>query len=414
MMTNERQRVAIIGGGPAGLMAAEVLSQGNVQVDVYDAMPSLGRKFLRAGIGGLNITHSENYASFCSRYGERRPQLQAMLDGFPPQAIREWCQALGVETYVGSSGRVFPTQMKAAPLLRAWLHRLRDAGVRLHTRHRWQGWNADGALRLLNPDGEMTCTPQATILALGGASWPRLGSDGAWVPWLSDRGVDIAPLQSANCGFDVAWSAYLRERFAGSPLKAVALTFTDAQGCCERRVGEMVISEHGVEGSLIYAFAQRLREQINARRNATFTVDLAPTRDAERVLAEVSHPRGSRSLASHLQSRLGIAGAKLALLHEVLGKEQLADAATLAATIKALPITVEAPRPLAEAISTAGGVSFSSLDPNLMLSALPGVFVAGEMVDWEAPTGGYLLSACLATGRYAGQGARDWLARQSA
>ena len=409
---NERQRVAIIGGGPAGLMAAEVLSEENVQVDVYDAMPSLGRKFLRAGIGGLNITHSENYASFCSRYGERRPQLQAMLDGFPPQAIREWCQALGVETYVGSSGRVFPTQMKAAPLLRAWLHRLRDAGVRLHMRHRWLGWNADGALRLLNPDGEIARTPQATILALGGASWPQLGSDGAWLPWLSERGVDIAPLQSANCGFDVAWSAYLRERFAGSPLKAVALTFTDAQCRSERRVGELVISAHGVEGSLIYAFSQRLREQINARRSATFTVDLAPTRDAERVLAEVRHPRGSRSLASHLQSRLGIAGAKLALLHEVLGKEQLADAATLAATIKALPITVNAPRPLAEAISTAGGVSFASLDAHLMLNALPGVFVAGEMVDWEAPTGGYLLSACLATGRHAGQGARDWLARQ--
>ena len=404
----------MIGGGPAGLMAAEVLSQGNVQVDVYDAMPSLGRKFLRAGIGGLNITHGEDYASFCARYAEHRPQLQAMLDAFPPQAIRRWCQELGVETYVGSSGRVFPTQMKAAPLLRAWLHRLRDAGVRLHPRHRWLGWNADGDLRLLNADGEIARTPQATILALGGASWPQLGSDGAWVPWLRDRGIDIAPLQSANCGFNVAWSAYLRERFAGSPLKSVALTFTDAQGCSERRMGEMVISEHGVEGSLIYAFSRRLREQINSRRSATFTLDLAPTRDAGQVLAEVRHPRGSRSLASHLQSRLGIAGVKLALLHEVLGKERLADAATLAATIKALPITVNAPRPLAEAISTAGGVSFSSLDQNLMLSALPGIFVAGEMVDWEAPTGGYLLSACLATGRCAGQGARDWLARQTA
>ena len=413
MNADERQRVAIVGGGPAGLMAAEVLSQGNVQVDVYDAMPSLGRKFLRAGIGGLNITHGEDYALFCSRYAEHRPQLQAMLDQLPPSAIRKWCQGLGVDTYVGSSGRVFPTQMKAAPLLRAWLHRLRAAGVRLHPRHRWLGWNTDGALRLATPDGEIAIKPQATILALGGASWPQLGSDGAWVPWLRERGVDIAPLQSANCGFDVAWSAYLRERFAGSPLKTVALSFTDAQGRSERRVGEMVISEHGVEGSLIYAFSRRLREQINAQRSATFTLDLAPARDAERVLAEVRHPRGSRSLASHLQSRLGLAGVKLALLHEVLGKEQFADAATLAATIKALPITVNAPRPLAEAISTAGGVRFAGLDQHLMLSALPGVFVAGEMVDWEAPTGGYLLSACLATGLCAGQGASRWLAERS-
>ena len=413
MSADERQRVAVIGGGPAGLMAAEALSQAEVQVDVYDAMPSLGRKFLRAGVGGLNLTHSEDYALFCSRYAEHRPPLQAMLDRLPPNAIRQWCQELGVDTYVGSSGRVFPTQMKAAPLLRAWLHRLRAAGVRLHPRHRWLGWNDDGALRLATPDGEIAIKPPATILALGGASWPQLGSDGAWVPWLRERGVDIAPLQSANCGFDVAWSAYLRERFAGTPLKAVALTFTDAQGRSERRVGEMVISEHGVEGSLIYAFARRLREQINAGRSATFTVDLAPTRDAAQVLAEVRHPRGSRSLASHLQSRLGIAGVKLALLHEVLGKERLANAAALAATIKALPITVEAPRPLAEAISTAGGVRFAGLDRNLMLNALPGVFVAGEMVDWEAPTGGYLLSACLATGLCAGQGASRWLAEHS-
>lgn len=401
--------VAVIGGGPAGLMAAEVLVQAGMQVDVYDAMPSLGRKFLRAGIGGLNITHSEAYEAFCARYGERRPQLQTLLDGLPPDALRSWVHELGIETFVGSSGRVFPTQMKAAPLLRAWLHRLRGAGVRLHVRHRWLGWNADGTLRLASPSGEISITPQATVLALGGASWPQLGSDGAWLPWLSQRGVGVAPLQPANCGFEVAWSAHLREKFAGASLKSVALTLTDAQGRTEQRQGEMVISAHGVEGSLIYAFSQRLREHINAHGSATFTLDLAPGRDAARVLAEVSHPRGSRSLSSHLQSRVGIAGVKAALLHEVLRKEQFADPATLAATIKALPVTVSAPRPVAEAISTAGGVRFDSLDQNLMLTAVPGVFVAGEMLDWEAPTGGYLLTACFASGRAAGAGLVKWL-----
>jgi len=405
-------QVAIIGGGPAGLMAAEALSLAGVQVDVYDAMPSVGRKLLLAGIGGLNITHGEAYDAFCARYGERRPQLQAVLDRLPPSALRAWVHGLGIDTFVGSSGRVFPTKMKAAPLLRAWLHRLRSAGVRLHVRHRWLGWDADGALRLASPGGEISLKPQATVLALGGASWPQLGSDGAWLPWLKARGVEIAPLQSANCGFEVAWSAHLRDKFAGAQLKSVALTFTDAQGRTEQRQGEMVVSAHGVEGSLVYAFSQQLREQLNAHGSATFTLDLAPGRDAARVVAEVSHPRGSRSLSSHLQSRVGLIGVKVALLHEVLGKAQFADAATLAATIKALPITVRTPRPLAEAISTAGGVRFNSLDQNLMLTALPGVFVAGEMLDWEAPTGGYLLTACFATGLCAGQGARDWLNRR--
>jgi len=406
-------QVAIIGGGPAGLMAAEALSLAGVQVDVYDAMPSVGRKLLLAGIGGLNITHSEDYDTFCARYGDRQPQLQAVLDRLPPSALRSWVHGLGIDTFVGSSGRVFPTQMKAAPLLRAWLHRLRSAGVRLHVRHRWLGWDADGALRLASPGGEISLKPQATVLALGGASWPQLGSDGAWLPWLKARGVEIAPLQSANCGFEVAWSAHLRDKFAGAQLKSVALAFTDMQGRTERRQGEMVVSAHGVEGSLVYAFSQRLREQLNAHGSATFTLDLAPGRDAARVLAEVSHPRGSRSLSSHLQSRVGLTGVKVALLHEVLSKAQFADAATLAATIKALPITVRATRPLAEAISTAGGVRFNSLDQNLMLTALPGVFVAGEMVDWEAPTGGYLLTACFATGRQAGLGAWQWLKSHS-
>lgn len=401
--------VAIIGGGPAGLMAAEVLNLAGVQVDVYDAMPSFGRKFLLAGIGGLNITHSEDYDAFCARYGNRRQQLQAALDRFPPDALRAWAHDLGIETFVGSSGRVFPTEMKAAPLLRAWLRRLRGAGVRLHARHRWLGWDAAGALRLSHADREISVRPQATVLALGGASWPQLGSDGSWVPWLRERGVEIAPLQSVNCGFDVPWSAHLRDKFAGEPLKSVALTFTDVMGRTEQRRGEMAISAHGVEGSLIYAFSQRLRECIDAQGSATFTLDLAPGRDAQRVLREVSHPRGSRSISSHLQSRVGITGVKTALLHEVLTKEQFADPAILAQTIKALPITVRATRPIAEAISSAGGVRFESLDQNLMLSAMPGVFVAGEMIDWEAPTGGYLLSACFATGRCAGLGARDWL-----
>lgn len=403
--------VAIIGGGPAGLMAAEALSEAGILVDVYDAMPSLGRKFLLAGIGGLNITHSEDYATFCARYGDRQPELQAMLDRFPPDALRAWVHGLGIETFVGSSGRVFPTQMKAAPLLRAWLHRLRSAGVRLHARHRWLGWDSEGALRLLHPNGEIALKPQATVLALGGASWPQLGSDGAWVPWLQARRAEISPLQSANCGFEVAWSAYLRDKFAGAPLKSVVLTFTDLQGWTERRQGEMLISARGVEGSLIYAFSRRLREYLNVHGSASFTLDLAPGLDAGRVRAELSRPRGSRSFSKHLQSRIGLTGVKVALLHEVLSKEQFADAATLAAAIKALPITVRATFPIAEAISTAGGVSFNSLDQNLMLATLPGVFVAGEMIDWEAPTGGYLLTACFATGLCAGLGARDWLNR---
>jgi uncharacterized flavoprotein (TIGR03862 family) len=402
--------IAIIGGGPAGLMAAETLSLAGMQVDVYDAMPSPGRKFLLAGIGGLNITHSEAYDAFCARYGDRLPQLQPLIDRMPPSALRAWVHGLGIDTFVGSSGRVFPAEMKAAPLLRAWLHRLRGAGVRIHVRHRWLGWDDDGALRFAAPGGEVLVKPRATVLALGGGSWPRLGSDGAWLPWLAACGVDVAPLQPANCGFESAWSAHLREKFAGVPLKSVALTFTDVQGRTERRQGEMVISADGVEGSLIYAFSQRLRECINTHGSATFTLDLAPGRDAARVLADVSHPRGSRSMSSHLQSRLGIAGIKTALLHEVLNKEQFADAATLAATIKALPITVHAPRPLAEAISCAGGVRFDSIDQNLMLTALPGVFVAGEMLDWEAPTGGYLLNACFATGLCAGLGVQARLA----
>jgi uncharacterized flavoprotein (TIGR03862 family) len=399
-------------------MAAETLCSAGVEVCLYDAMPSLGRKFLLAGIGGLNITHSEDFSVFCQRYGNRQAALQTMLDRWPPSALREWVHGLGVETFVGTSGRVFPTQMKAAPLLRAWLHRLRAAGVRVHVRHRWLGWDEAGALKFATPSADISIRPRATVLALGGGSWPQLGSDAAWVPWLEAKGVKIAPLQSANCGFEVTWSAHLREKFAGVPVKSVAMSFTDAQGFSERRQGEMMISAHGVEGSLIYAFSRRLREEINVRGHATFTLDLAPGYEAERVLAEVSHPRGSRSLSSHLQSRLGIKGVKMALIHEVLRKEEAADPAKLAATIKALPITLHATRPLAEAISTAGGVRFECLDEKLMLRDLPGTFACGEMLDWEAPTGGYLLTACLASGRQAGAGVLEriqgaWLGRIS-
>jgi uncharacterized flavoprotein (TIGR03862 family) len=406
--------VAIMGGGPAGLMAAEVLTQGGVQVELFDAMPSVGRKFLLAGVGGMNITHSEPFDAFLSRYGARAAAIRPLLEIFPPAALREWIHGLGVETFVGSSGRVFPADMKAAPLLRAWLHRLREAGVRFHVRHRWLGWHESGALRFAMPEGERLVQADAVVLALGGGSWARLGSDGAWVPWLAQRGVDIAPLSPSNCGFDVAggWSDHLRSRFAGQPLKTVALRFTDVAGNTHQRKGELMLSDTGIEGSLVYALSPPLRDTIAAQGAVTVQLDLAPDKTLERVLAEVAHPRGARSLSSHLQSRAGIRGVKMALLREVLSTEQLNDPVRLADAIKSLPLTLVAPRPLDEAISSAGGVRFEALDDTLMLRSVPGVFCAGEMLDWEAPTGGYLLTACFASGHVAGQGALNYLAGQ--
>lgn len=410
MNSNSPSQIAVIGGGPAGLMAAEVISQAGYSVDVYDAMPSLGRKFLLAGIGGLNITHSEEYAKFCARYADKQHDLQAILDQFTPDHLRAWVHSLGVETFVGTSGRVFPKEMKAAPLLRAWLHRLRASGVRLHVRSRWTGWNVEGALTLSTPQGEITLSPDATVLALGGASWPKLGSDGSWVPWLANKGVKIAALQSANCGFEVNWSDYFRENFSGSPLKSVALTLVDQAGTRLKRTGEMVIGQHGVEGSLIYAFSREIRQVLNLKGSAIFTLDLLPDRSLERVRVEVAgKARTSQSWSVYLKNKLGIKGIKMALLREVLTPEQLADEVTLTATLKALPITVHATRPIEEAISTAGGVCFEGLNKDLMLGNLPGIFVAGEMLDWEAPTGGYLLTACFATGMAAGQGVVSWL-----
>ncbi|MFA5082708.1 MAG: TIGR03862 family flavoprotein [Hydrogenophilaceae bacterium] len=401
-------RVAVIGGGPAGLMAAEVLSQNGIAVDLYDAMPSVGRKFLMAGKGGLNLTHSEPPAAFLARYGERQAEIAPLIADFGPDDLRAWARGLGVETFVGSSGRVFPTGMKAAPLLRAWLHRLRTARVRIHVRHRWLGWHAAGALRFATPAGETTITADATVLALGGGSWAKLGSDGAWLPVLQARGVAVAPLKPANCGFECGWSGHFRTRHAGEPLKSVALSFAG-----ETRRGEFVVTETGVEGSLVYAFSARLRDAIGRDGSAVFELDLLPDWSAERVAAEVARPRGSRSLSSHLQSRLGLKGVKAGLLRECLDKAAFADPARLAAAIKALPIRLLAARPIDEAISTAGGVAFEALDEHLMLRGMPGVFCAGEMLDWEAPTGGYLLTACFASGRSAGLAVLSWLQGQA-
>jgi hypothetical protein len=401
--------VAVIGGGPAGLMAAQELVAAGRRVEVYDTMPSVGRKFLLAGKGGLNLTHSEPFDAFVARYGARAPVLGPLLREFGPAALREWAAGLGVATFVGTSGRVFPQDMKAAPLLRAWLHRLRGQGVRLHMRHRWTGWDEDGALTFEAPQGPLAVRPAATVLALGGASWSRLGSDGAWWPRLQARGADLAPLRPANCGFDVGWSEHFRQRHAGEPLKSVAIEF---EGW--RQPGEFVVTATGIEGGLVYNAAAALRNRIEQAGEATFQLDLLPGRSLEWVQREVAHPRGPRSLATHLKTRLHLAGVKAGLLWELVPKEAQADPARLAAAIKALPIRVRAPRPIDEAISTAGGVRFEALDGGLMLHALPGVFCAGEMLDWEAPTGGYLLTACFATGRAAGQGAARWLADAAA
>lgn len=396
----------VIGAGPAGLMAAERLAAAGHRVEVFDAMPSAGRKFLLAGKGGLNLTHSEPYERFVARYGPAAGWMAPRLQAFGAEALRAWAAGLGVSTFVGSSGRVFPAEMKAAPLLRAWLHRLRVAGVVFQMRHRWTGWTDDGALAFDGPAGPVTRRADATILALGGASWPRLGSDGAWWPWLAARGVELAPLAPANCGFDVAWSEFLRTRHAGEPLKSVAITFGG-----ERRPGEFVLTETGLEGSLVYAFSAALRDAIARDGRAVFELDLLPARPLDWVRRELAHPRGSRSLASHLKSRLNLGGVKTALLWELVPKADQHDVDKLAAAIKALPVPVTAPRPIAEAISSAGGVRLAAVDDGLMLQALPGVFVAGEMLDWEAPTGGYLLTGCVSTGLAAGDGAARWLSR---
>ena len=410
-MHDRTPRVAIVGGGPAGLMAAEAARAAGAEVDLYDRMGSVGRKFLIAGKGGLNLTHSEPRAAFVARYGARRDEVARWLDAFDADALRAWARGLGVETFVGTSGRVFPRDLKAAPLLRAWLRRLRASGVRFHMRHRWLGWTESGALRFAHDDAALELVADAVVLALGGASWPVLGSDGAWVDTLAGRGVGIAPLAPSNCGFDVAWSEHFATRHAGDPVKPVVLEWTGADGAKQRRQGELVVSSYGIEGSLVYAASAALRDRIAAHGSAAIALDLAPGRDAVVIERELARPRGRRSLSEHLRRHAGITGVKAGLLREVLSAEEITNPKRVAATLKALPLTLLRPRPVEEAISTAGGVRFDAIDDTQMLTRMPGTFCAGEMLDWEAPTGGYLLTACFASGLIAGRNAASW-ARQ--
>lgn len=421
--------VGVIGAGPAGLMAAEVMAQAGLRVTVFDASASAGRKFLLAGKGGLNLTHSEAIEQFLRRYhggdADSQEAVSQWIKAFGPQDLREWCHGLGIETFIGTSGRVFPTSLKAAPLLRAWLHRLRMQGVRFAMRHRWVGWQENQPqLSHCGAIVALASAPKAWVLALGGGSWPQLGSDGLWVPLLEQSGVAVNKLQASNCGFDVltpqangqwrpGWSDHLRVKFSGCALKNIAATVLDDHWTQQ---GEILISDTGVEGNLVYAASSRLRQALLASDQpnppqATLWLNLLPAFPPEKVIREATHPRGARSWSSHLKSRLGLDGAKMALLHELLPQTAWQDADAVAQAILALPITVTSPRPMAEAISTAGGVSFNAVTAQLELRARPGFFCAGEMLDWDAPTGGYLLTACMASGRVAGQGAIDRVKR---
>ena len=403
-------RVAVVGGGPAGLYAAERLAARGVAVDLYERTGSVGRKFLIAGKGGLNLTHSEPLPAFRARFRESGDVVGAWLDRFGPEALRDWARSLGVDTFVGSSGRVFPLDLKAGPLMRAWVRRLRAAGVAFHVRHRWTGWTADGGLRFDTPDGACEIAPAATVFALGGGSWAKLGSDGAWCDVFASRGIAYSPLKPANCGFERIWSAHFIERHAGQPVKPVAARVLDAHGQGDDPLqGEFIVTTAGIEGSVVYALAAPLREAIERDGRATLELDLMPGRDADTLRNALARPRGTRSQSEHWRRQLGLSGVRAGLLHELLDRTTLADPVRLAAAMKALPLTLDRTRPIDEAISTAGGVRFDALDQHLMLHALPGQFCAGEMLDWEAPTGGYLLTASFASGAVAADGVLDWL-----
>lgn len=411
VLVSPNPRLAVVGGGPAGLMAAEVARAAGAEVDVFEAKGSVGRKFLIAGKGGLNLTHGEPRPAFDSRYGARAREVGAWLDDFDADALRGWARGFGVETYVGTSGRVFPDDRKAAPLLRGWVRRLREDGVRFHVHHRWIGWSDAGALRFDTPEGERHVQADATVLALGGGSWPELGSDGEWVAPLRERGVDVAPLLPSNCGFDIGWSEHFASRHAGAPLKPVIAHWHDAGGNARELQGECVVTATGIEGSLVYALSAMLRDAIAAHGEARIELDLAPGRELHRLREDLSKPRGGRSLSEHLRRHAGTSGVKAALLYEAMDKAAMNDAQALSRTIKRLPLRLLRARPIAEAISSAGGVRLEALDDALMLRDMPGVFCAGEMLDWEAPTGGYLLTACYASGLRAGRGALAWMRR---
>jgi uncharacterized flavoprotein (TIGR03862 family) len=411
LMPNSPPHIAIIGAGPAGLMAAEVLAQGGAGVTVYDAMPSAGRKFLMAGRGGLNLTHSEALPEFLKRYGAAAPLLESAITAFPPDVLRQWSEALGQSTFVGSSGRVFPKAFKASPLLRAWLRRLDSMGVQFALRHRWTGWDENGRLVFETANGQRAVDASATVLALGGASWPRLGSDGAWVETLAARGVTISPIRPANCGFVVAWSDIFRDRFEGHPLKGAALS------CGSHTVrGEAMITRTGIEGGAIYALSADLRDAIVAAGQATLRVALRPDLEASDLIARLSAPRGKQSFSNFLRKAAHLSPVAIGLLQETA----MASGATLpslpmaslASLINAVPIELNGVAPITRAISTAGGIAFDELDADFMIRRLPGVFASGEMLDWEAPTGGYLLQASFATGAAAGRGALKWLESQ--
>ncbi|MCE3251973.1 MAG: family flavoprotein [Cellvibrio sp.] len=416
--TSPTKTVAIIGGGPAGLMAAEEIAAAGHRVSVYDAMPSVGRKFLLAGVGGMNITHAEPAEDFRARYSANS-QFINTLKQFDSVALRNWVHGLGIETFVGTSGRVFPADMKAAPLLRAWLHRLRGLGVTFYPRHRWLGW-AENVGEKKNKElifstsengnaSTKNITPDAVVLALGGASWQRLGSDGAWVPLLRERSISVNELVPSNCGFDVSWSEILRDQHSGAPLHGVGLSCIDVQNMPRSVLSEAVISAYGIEGTGIYALSKYLREQLNQNGTALLNIDLLPDFPLDKIVQRLNKPREKNSLSNFLRKQFNLSPAKLALLREITTKQTFENTDLLALAMKRLSLTLTATRPIDEAISSAGGIAAKELDAAFMLKKIPGVFCAGEMLDWDAPTGGYLLTGCFASGRAAGFGVVKYL-----